>query len=640
MQPAQNCSACHGFYDPDQAPFERWKHSLMAQSMRDPVFHACLAIVEQDLGAGGDLCLRCHTPTGWLDGRSTPTDGSALDPNLGDFDGVNCHFCHRLVDPVYTPGEDPDEDAAIHAGVGPVPADPHSAQYIVDPYDRRRGPFDLGASFFWHDWLESPFHRQASLCGTCHDVSNPAFTYNPQTRSYELNPADAPHPTHDKRDEFPIERPFSEWAESDFAERPIELRNRYGGNASAYATCQDCHMPATTGEACAPGLGGELRDDLPQHDFNGGNTWVLNAIRSLYPDAETGMTPEGAADALVRTQAMLSAGLDLEVFEQADELIVRIVNQTGHKLPTGYSEGRRMWINVRFIAPGGALLGEHGHYDPVAAELTTDDTTVFEQVFGLDAAMAQTTGLPVGESFHLALNNVVLLDNRIPPRGFTLEGFRAAQAAPVGVFYPEEHFWHDSSFGIPAGSIRALVTVYYQTTSKEYIEFLRDENTTTNAGQIAYDQWVLHGKSAPATMRRETHELSGPSSCPPPIPYGSPAETSGGNLPSVQWGGKPSLLSGGFSLQLTESTPFSNGVLLSSANSDSEPFGGGTLYLAQPLTRVASFTTDAAGTSPALAIAIDASMVDTNRYYQFWVRDPGAPSGSNLSPALHVNVCE
>ncbi|HJP01443.1 MAG TPA: multiheme c-type cytochrome [Planctomycetota bacterium] len=639
IQPAQNCSSCHGYFDPEQEPFERWKHSLMAQSMRDPIFHACLAIVEQDLGSGGDLCLRCHTPTGWLDGRSRPTDGSALDPNLGDFDGVNCHFCHRMVDPVYTPGEDPAEDVAIHASVGPVPADPHSAQYIVDPFDRRRGPFDLGPNFFWHEWLESPFHQQASLCGTCHDVSNPAFSRNPQTGAYELNALDAPHPTQEKRDEFPVERTFSEWASSDFAERPVELRNRYGGNTTAYATCQDCHMPDTTGEACAPGLGGELRDDLPQHDFNGGNTWVLNAIRSLYPDSETGMTPEGAADSIARSRAMLVAGLDLDVFERDNELVVRLINQTGHKLPTGYPEGRRMWINVRFIGPGGALLGEHGHYDPVSAELT-HNTTVFEQTLGLDAAMAQATGLPVGESFHFALNNVVLFDNRIPPRGFTLDGFKAAQAEPVGEDYPEEYYWHDSAFLVPPRSIRALVSVYYQTTSREYIEFLRDENTTTNAGQIAYDQWVLHGKSAPATMQRENLDLTGPSTCSAPITFGSPTVTSGGSVPSILWRGTPSMLSGGFSLRLEDSAPSSNGVLLSSPQSDSEPFGGGTLYLAQPLTREAFFTTDDAGDSPTLPIPIDASMVDTERHYQFWVRDAGALRGSNLSPALHVDFCE
>ena len=42
---------------------------LMAQAMRDPLFLATMAIANQDAPASGDLCLRCHTPTGWLGGR-------------------------------------------------------------------------------------------------------------------------------------------------------------------------------------------------------------------------------------------------------------------------------------------------------------------------------------------------------------------------------------------------------------------------------------------------------------------------------------------------------------------------------------------------------------------------------------------
>jgi hypothetical protein len=44
------------------------------------------------------------------------------------------------------------------------------------------------------------------------------------------------------------------------------------------------------------------------------------------------------------------------------------------------------------------------------------------------------------------------------------------------------------------------VTVYYQTSSKEYVEFLRDNNTTNTAGQILYDQWSQTGKSTPVVM--------------------------------------------------------------------------------------------------------------------------------------------
>jgi hypothetical protein len=48
------------------------------------------------------------------------------------------------------------------------------------------------------------------------------------------------------------------------------------------------------------------------------------------------------------------------------------------------------------------------------------------------------------------------------------------------------------------------VTLYYQTTSKEYIEFLRDANTTNSAGLDLYDAWVAQGRNPPVAMVTDT----------------------------------------------------------------------------------------------------------------------------------------
>jgi hypothetical protein len=180
-------------------------------------------------------------------------------------------------------------------------------------------------------------------------------------------------------------------------------------------------------------------------------------------------------------------------------LDVRVINQSGHKLPTGYPEGRRMWLNVQFYDQSGDLVLERGAYDPNTAALTVADTRVYEAKLGVDAAVSAATGIPLGESFHFAVNNVWIKDNRIPPRGFTNANFAAVQAAPVGATYADGEYWDDAGFAVPPGAVRAEVRLYYQTTSREYIEFLRDEDKTT-AGQTAYDQWALHGKSAPVEM--------------------------------------------------------------------------------------------------------------------------------------------
>ncbi len=496
IMPALSCSYCHGNYNADMEPYERWSASMMAQAARDPVFQACLTIANQDAGEAGEICIRCHAPGGWLEGRSSPPDMSAFIDR--DFDGVSCNFCHRMVNPKFVPGESPDVDADILAALPSAPGEPHSGQFVVDIWDRRRGPFDLGPDFFYHDWLQSAFHRRSTLCATCHDVSNPAFTRQ-SDGSYALGPLDQRHPG-DKFTQFPLERTFSEWKMSAFAAGPIDMGGRFGGNQRAVSTCQDCHMPKTTGTACAPSLGGAHRNDLPLHDFNGANSWVLDAIRSLYPDSETGLSAASVAAAKARNAAMMAAASDLSVSQSGASLNIRIINQTGHKLPTGYPEGRRMWINVRFLDARGALVQEHGAYDAATATLSAADTKVYEGVLGIGRDVALATGLPEGPSFHFALNNRWLLDNRIPPRGFTNAGFASVQAEPVGYTYADGQYWDDTAYMIPPGARSVEVNVYHQTTTREYIEFLRDANSTNSAGQRAYDLWLQFGKSAPTLM--------------------------------------------------------------------------------------------------------------------------------------------
>jgi len=636
IQDSENCSICHGGYDVNQEPYTRWSASMMAQASRDPVVHAALAIANQDLAEAGELCLRCHTPGAWLDGRSVPTDGSALDPNLGDLDGVTCHLCHRMIDPFYEEGTNPPVDKRLLNALAHVPFSIGNGQYVIDPDDNRRGPFDLGPNFFLHDWLQSPFHRESLLCATCHDVSNPGMTRQ-QDGSYALNALDAEHPTHDKRDEFPVERTYSEWSMSAYAQAPIDTNGRFGGARTSVQSCQGCHMPTTHGTACQPVLGGAVRDDLPLHDFNGSNSWVLDAIRNLYPDSESGLTAQSVGDARARNVSMLQRAVDLHLFTSNGDLVVRLVNQTGHKLPTGYPEGRRMWIHVAFLDQQGSQMDERGAYDAVNATLSEHDTRVYEARLGLDAVMAAATGLPAGESFHFVLNNTILGDNRIPPRGFSLPAFDAVQSAPVGASFAEQQYWDDTWFTPPAGAARAVVSVYHQTTSREYIEFLKNENTTNNAGQVAYDQWLATGMSAPVLMQSAEIDLSA-STCPAPLPLGVAKPLASGGYPRLVSTGSPSVAAANFGIAVQGAKPNVIGVLFSSAGATTTPFAGARLYLAEPLSRVANFTLDGTG-SVAIPIAVTPGMQGTQRTYQAIFRDVHAQQSLGLTNALHVDFC-
>lgn len=491
--PDLSCGTCHGNYNTAVEPWYNWRGSMMSQAARDPFFYACMAVAEQDAPSVGDICIRCHSPGGWQEGRSKDTDGDLL--NVKDRHGVQCDFCHRVVDHNYVPGVSPPQDEAVLAGVDPLPLNYANGQFINDSSPLRRGPYaDAVAA---HEFVESPIHRSADLCGICHDVSSPVFLQT-APGDYTPNTFDEEHPDMDLRNMFPIERTYSEWTQSEYAATGV-YAPQFAGNKpdGIVSTCQDCHMRDVAGKGSNES-GAKTRSDLGLHDFMGGNTFVVDIIESLYPDE---VDAAQLADARARAVNMLQLAATLEVFPEDFGITVRVTNETGHKLPSGYPEGRRIWLNVKAYDAVGALVFESGAYDFGTADLIEDtQIKVYEIHPGLSPGLAGALGLPAGKSFHFVLNDTVYSDNRIPPRGFTNAGFEAVQSPPVDHVYEDGQYWDDTPYSLPEESDSVVVTLYYQTTSKEYVEFLRDENHTNSAGQVLYDAWVAQGKSAPEIM--------------------------------------------------------------------------------------------------------------------------------------------
>ncbi|MFK7959025.1 MAG: dockerin type I domain-containing protein [Phycisphaerales bacterium] len=517
---SNNCGFCHGdYYGPDQVdlvddpPSNGWVTSLMAQAVRDPVWQAALTITNQDANVSGEYCIRCHAPGAWLAGKSSDgtLDNFTNEFPSNDFDGINCHFCHRAVNPVLE-ADSPLEDAAIIADLEFPPGGGGSnARYVVDPHDVRRGPYEdiaMNPDMNLHGVpvVFSPWHSRGDLCGTCHEVRNPIFTRD-ANGDYVLNALGEEHPTQDPNDMYPEQTTYSEWLNSTFATAGVQFDDgRFGGaNDGPMQSCQDCHMPDQVAGGC---FAWEFppffeRQDLPQHTFTGSNNWVLKAVRALYDDSETGLSAESVERAIERTNDFLAASSDALVTQVGDQLQVRVVNFTGHKLPTGYPEGRRMWVNVQFLDAKGGLLDERGGYDPVTAELDGATTKVYEKRAGIRPEVASAANLPAGESFHLSLNSEVILDNRIPAIGFTNAAYEAFGGEPKGYTYEDGQYWDDTFFDIPVGTTSAVVNVYYQSMTKEYIEWLRDTNVTDNLGQTVYDLWAdptVGNKAPPVTL--------------------------------------------------------------------------------------------------------------------------------------------
>lgn len=535
-----NCVSCHASSSVSSTVPGRWQGSLHANSARDPIFLAAVSIAEQDVAGSGETCFKCHAPGAWLDGRlENATDGSNLFFN--DFrNGITCNFCHRAVNPVYVPGESPVDDQAIlfdlanHPSgdlVPAVPGDPNddryigNTQFVIDTLDIRRGPRDYTAAQPQplHAWRESPFHRSATMCGTCHDVSNSVYMLE-EDGTYKPTLFGEQHPTGSKYDMFPEQRTFGEWANSAYAQGTgIDTGGRFGGNDPVVSSCQDCHMPNTNGRGCNFS-NYEFRDDLAYHSWAGANLFALDMMLEMYsdgpvtisgPDGEILTIPALSADyqnfmvlAKGDNEVMLENASDLELSQVGSTLVTRIINECGHKLMTGYPEGRRIWVNVKFRDAKGNLIEERGAYDFNTADLT-EDTKVYEVKHGIDTYMSGVTGLPAGKSFHLALNNEIIFDNRIPARGFSNKAYDDIGSPVVGYEYADGQHWDDTPFCIPNGASEAEVTVYYQTASKDYMEFLRDANTTTDFGQQVYDAWVAVGKAAPFAMDQQTINLGG-----------------------------------------------------------------------------------------------------------------------------------
>ncbi len=616
-----NCDNCHGgTSNPQLEPAHGWYGSMMSHALRDGLFWGALAVAEEDFvpgsdpatrGGVGDLCLRCHGPDGWLQGLASPTDGSGF---LGkEEDGVECEICHLLVnpdEPVNVTGTTEIENApylAYDAGSGTGYYG--SAQMVMNGNGTRLGPYANADAN--HPFLRSPFHRSAELCGTCHDVSNPAvgdLAHN-NGSMVPLAPGSFGGTQAGDTAAFnnppyaygTVERTFSEWRASaldttsvnDYPSLPADLRvaggildtayhRAYDARSEAdyedgtprYFTCQTCHMSAGTGLGCKqPGV--RQRTDLPRHDLTGGAYWSPDLI--LY-QADHGTLRIGSltteqrsalADARLRAEAMLHGAASLTAHQEGDTLEVEVTNLTGHKLISGYPEGRRMWVQVVFRDAGGGSVGVRGGYGPIGRTvedsagtphpveslLDPEGTTLFDVEPGMDQEWAvqllglgypadlalvydRLTDLPVlklGElatepqgsaapTFHFVLNNVVVHDTRIPPYGFSYDEALERSALPVpasqyGDPGPGGTYEHHAevAYAVPATAVTAQVRLLYQQTSWEYVQLVWLANDGLSAflgatGADLLDAWLNTGMSPPFEMAATEVTLVEPSS--------------------------------------------------------------------------------------------------------------------------------
>lgn len=461
VQDVTTCTTCHDRQSTDEPtlymPYDGWVSSMMGNAMRDPLFFAAVSVANQDLPGVGSFCIRCHSPQAWVRGHASPPDGGALD--FIDLQGVSCESCHRAIGGA---------DGGFLVG---------NAQLFWDLTGIKAGPYENIDSPA-HYGRQSSLNSDSALCGQCHQVTNPLVQWSGGDGG------------------FPLDTTYEEWQQSAFASGPTKKG------------CPDCHMKTYEGDHYIAQLG-VLRTNPKRHTFTGGNVWGLSAIMAANPDLAAQYAEEFAETKRLTEEALRSAAeLTLTADDTVDagaipKVTVRIRNLTGHKLPTGYADGRRIFLEV---TAGGMPVT--GYYDADAGVLVDDPRLrVYEAFHGR---------LGLGRGEHLALHDAVIKDSRIPPAGFV-----ATEATrPVGVAWFGDgdgdggyRDYDEVTLELPpipshaVGELTVQARLLYQSTTKEYVEFLQAENRTDQNGDRLHQIYLATGGAAPVVMAEASKTL-------------------------------------------------------------------------------------------------------------------------------------
>ncbi len=245
--------------------------------------------------------------------------------------------------------------------------EPVNVKNISDPGRIKRGPRGDGRSPI-HDVQFSDIHTEAAFCGSCHNVVHPASG-------------------------AVVIDTYSDWEAGPYAREGI--------------TCQDCHMTPGPGVSKNPGKSSFMakeRAHVATHFFPGGSVFFQ----------ERAGNDEQAARAREMLEAAAVIETETETFENGTALLVRVKNVgAGHKIPTGVTYIRKMWLEVTATDAAGEVVFASGH---VAEDNRVDPEAVLYQKIFRDGAGNLTPKSWLAEE--------IAYDRRIPPKGHDEQVFQ------------------------------------------------------------------------------------------------------------------------------------------------------------------------------------------------------------------------
>ncbi len=322
------CGGCHSDI------YKQWKGSSHSLAHVDELYnaeriHVLEGVKDKDERKEAEICVKCHTPIGYLTGFPTKASQDlAKAPDIAK-KGIQCDYCHSMT------GSHEVLNAAFKFDPGNGTSDPGT----------KRGPFKDARSK-WHKSEYSGFHTGSRICGTCHNIKHVVFG-------------------------TVLESTYEEWKKSPYNSSDPEKR----------ITCQGCHMhqrpgmPATgsTERPDNPGKAAYNGPDRPHiftHYFVGGNTW-LGTVHNAKDQVTL------AEERLKNTATLRIDGVD----RATGRLTISVTNSgAGHDLPTGTTHIRQVWLHVTVKNSRGEVLFESGR--PGSNGHLPETTIIYHTVFG------------------------------------------------------------------------------------------------------------------------------------------------------------------------------------------------------------------------------------------------------------------
>ena len=386
-----------------------WSASMMANSARDPYWQAAVRreVIDHPSAAAKieNECATCHMPMAQHEARVAGESGSVFEHlPIGQkdsrtdhlaADGVSCTVCHQITSEGFGSESSFTGGFAIDTGL------PLGNRAVFGPYEVDPGLRTIMHSATGFRQEESVHIQKSELCATCHTLITEALGPDGEVIGH-----------------LPEQVPFLEWQHSDFRQEQ---------------TCQSCHMPVVAGAAPISSVLGKPREDVSRHVFQGGNFFMLRMLNRYRNELGVTAHPSALEASAIRTEQHLqssSARLHVASAEHRSgelDVVIRVDNLAGHKLPTGYPS-RRVWLHFAVLDMSGEVIFESGKFDlsgriegndndndPTRFEPHYDVITSADQVQIFESMMMNsegqvTTGLLSATGF--------VKDNRLLPRGF------------------------------------------------------------------------------------------------------------------------------------------------------------------------------------------------------------------------------